>query len=54
MCTPVNLVLSYSRSPMYTIMCTLYGPPCDILCNNITCLDPCVLVGENGRVLVIV
>ncbi|KAJ6809485.1 leucine-rich repeat extensin-like protein 3 [Iris pallida] len=49
MCTPVNLVLSCSRSPMYTIMCTLYGPPCDILCNNITCLDPCVLIGDTGE-----
>ncbi|KAJ6832044.1 putative basic proline-rich protein-like [Iris pallida] len=33
---------------MYTITCTLYGPPCDILYNNITCIDPCVLIGVRG------
>ncbi|KAJ6836991.1 hypothetical protein M6B38_323990 [Iris pallida] len=49
MYTLVNLVLSCSQSLMYTIMCTLYGPPCDIMYNNITCLDPCVLIGETGE-----
>ncbi|KAJ6848717.1 hypothetical protein M6B38_275870 [Iris pallida] len=46
MYTPVNHVLSCSRSPMYTIMCTLSWAPCDILYNNITCLDPCILIGK--------
>ncbi|KAJ6848716.1 hypothetical protein M6B38_275865 [Iris pallida] len=30
-----------------------HGPPYDIMYNNITCLDPCVLIGENGGVRVV-
>ncbi|KAJ6839144.1 hypothetical protein M6B38_316725 [Iris pallida] len=36
--------------PSCIISCApFHGPPCDIMYNNITCLDPCVLIRENGE-----
>ncbi|KAJ6825589.1 hypothetical protein M6B38_377120 [Iris pallida] len=49
MCIPVNLVLSCSRSPHVYYHVHPIWAPCDILCNNITCLDPCVLIGDTGE-----
>ncbi|KAJ6833457.1 hypothetical protein M6B38_340035 [Iris pallida] len=49
MCTPVNLVLSCSRSPHVYYHVHPIWAPCDNLCNNITCLDPCVLIGDTGE-----